>query len=74
MILGDTHRAPGRRNPAPLSICCYAQALNLENYLYLAMVSFGLTTVATYAGLFMILAGLAIVITGVFITIKSFPK
>ena len=44
----------------------YAQALNLENYLYLAVASFGLTTVATYAGVFMMLAGVAIVITGVF--------
>lgn len=48
-------------NPQHLS---YAQALNLENYLYLAVASFGLTTLATGAGVGLLLAGLAIALIG----------
>jgi len=43
----------------------YMQALNLENYLYLAVLGFGLTTVVTVSGIFMIIAGLALAGTGV---------
>ena len=44
-------------NPEHLT---YAQALNLENYLYLAVTGFGLTTVAMASGAFMIAAGVAL--------------
>ena len=44
-------------NPANL---VYAQAMNLENYLYLAVVSFGVTTIAMAAGGFMIVVALAL--------------
>jgi len=43
----------------------YAQALNLENYLYLAVVAFGLTQAVTGSGVFMLLTGIALSGTGV---------
>jgi len=49
-------------NPEHLS---YAQALNMENYLYLAVLGFGVTTVIIGAGVFMIITGLALGATGV---------
>ena len=48
-------------NPTQLS---YAQALNLENYLYLAVASFGIFTVVKVTGVFMIVIGLALGTTG----------
>jgi hypothetical protein len=42
----------------------YAQALNLENYLYLAVASFGLVTVVLASGGFMLLTGIALGIVG----------
>jgi hypothetical protein len=48
-------------NPTQLS---YAQALNLENYLYLAVASFGIFTVVKVTGVFMIVIGLALDTTG----------
>jgi hypothetical protein len=42
----------------------YAQALNLENYLYLAVTAFGVFTVVKATGAFMILMGLALGTTG----------
>ena len=43
----------------------YAQALNLENYLYLAVLGFGVVQVVLGSGAFMIVTGLALVGTGV---------
>src|SRR4030042_1877080 len=48
-------------NPTDL---VYAQAMNLENYLYLAVVSFGVTTIAMAAGGFMIVVALALGVIG----------
>ncbi len=48
-------------NPAHLS---YAQAMNLENYLYLAVAAFGLVQVALASGAFMVVTGLALGGTG----------
>ena len=42
----------------------YAQALNLENYLYLAVTAFGVFTVVKASGAFMIVMGLALGTTG----------
>jgi hypothetical protein len=42
----------------------YAQALNLENYLYLAVLGFGVTQIAIGAGAFMVITGLALVSGG----------
>lgn len=52
-------------NPTDPTQLSYAQALNLENYLYLAVASFGLTTMAIGAGVAMLLTGLAFAIIGV---------
>ena len=49
-------------NPAHLS---YAQALNMENYLYLAVLGFGVTTVIYGIGAFMIIVGIALACAGV---------
>jgi len=49
-------------NPAHLS---YAQALNMENYLYLAVLGFGVTTVIYGTGAFMIIVGIALAGTGI---------
>jgi hypothetical protein len=38
----------------------YMQALNLENYLYLGVLGFGLTTVVLGIGVFMIIMGIAL--------------
>jgi hypothetical protein len=44
-------------NPKDLT---YAQAMNLENYLYMAVTAFGLIDVTLASGAFMIITGLAI--------------
>ena len=56
-------------NPTQLK---YVQAMNLENYLYLAVASFGLIQVAEASGGFMILTGLALVLLGY--TVYKFAK
>jgi len=43
----------------------YAQALNLENYLYVGVLSFGVTTIAMASGGFMIIVALALGAIGV---------
>jgi len=48
-------------NPQQLT---YAQALNLENYLYLAVMGFGLTQSVIASGVFMIVTGIALIATG----------
>ncbi|MFC1915719.1 hypothetical protein ACFLW4_03395 [Chloroflexota bacterium] len=54
----------GRFDPTNPEQLTYAQALNLENYLYLAAVAFGLTQVVMASGAFMILTGIALGGTG----------
>ena len=44
-------------NPTEIT---YMQALNLENYLYLSVMGFGLVTVVLGVGVFMIIAGIAL--------------
>ncbi len=48
-------------NPTQLK---YVQAMNLENYLYLAVTAFGLIQIAEASGAFMILAGIALFLLG----------
>jgi hypothetical protein len=50
------------KNPKDL---VYAQAMNMENYLYLAVMGFGLAQLATASGVFMIIIGVAIGGTGI---------
>ncbi|MFC1911595.1 hypothetical protein ACFLXG_00320 [Chloroflexota bacterium] len=53
-----------RFNPTKPEQLTYAQALNLENYLYLAVASFGIFTIVKAAGAFMVVTGLALGATG----------
>jgi hypothetical protein len=59
-LLGD-----GRYDPTNPSHLSYAQAMNLENYLYLAVAAFGLVQVALASGAFMVVTGLALGGTGI---------
>jgi hypothetical protein len=58
-LLGGKNFDP--TNPTQLT---YAQAMNIENYLYLAVTAFGVFTVVKASGAFMILMGLALGATG----------
>ncbi len=51
-------------DPSDPKYLSYGQAINLENYLYLAVASFGLTMLAKGVGVGFVLAGIAIVIIG----------
>ena len=55
----------GRYDPTDPQQLTYAQAMNLENYLYLAVVAFGLTQAVMGSGVFMVITGLALGSTGV---------
>ncbi len=54
----------GRYDPTDPHQLTYAQAMNLENYLYLAVVAFGLTQAVMASGVFMVITGLALGSTG----------
>jgi hypothetical protein len=56
--------AGGKFDPTNPTDLTYAQAMNLENYLYMAVVGFGLVQVALASGVFMVITGVAIGITG----------
>ncbi len=56
--------AGGQFDPTNPKHLIYAQALNMENYLYLAVLGFGVTTELIASGVFMILAGLALGLAG----------
>ncbi len=53
-----------RYNPTDPTQLSYAQAMNIENYLYLAVTAFGVFTVVKGTGAFMIVMGLALGTTG----------
>ena len=58
-LLGGERYDP--TNPEQLT---YSQALNLENYLYLAVLGFGVTQIAMGAGALMVVTGVALGVTG----------
>jgi hypothetical protein len=58
-LLGEGHFDP--TNPEHLS---YAQALNMENYLYLAVLGFGVTQMLIGSGVFMLVTAAALGGTG----------
>jgi hypothetical protein len=58
-LLGGKNFDP--TNPTQIT---YLQAMNIENYLYLAVTAFGVFTVVKAAGAFMIVMGLALGATG----------
>jgi hypothetical protein len=51
-------------DPTNVKELTYAQAMNLENYLYTAVLAFGLIQVTMAAGAFMLITGLALIFTG----------
>jgi hypothetical protein len=55
----------GQYDPTNPQHLTYSQAINMENYLYLAVLSFGVTTVIIGTGVFMIITGFALGTTGV---------
>jgi hypothetical protein len=57
----------GRFDPTNLTDLTYAQAMNLENYLYMAVTAFGLIQATMANGAFMIIVGLAIALIGLMI-------
>jgi hypothetical protein len=56
--------AGGKYDPTNIKDLLYAQALNLENYLYLGVLGFGVAQLAMGVGAFGVLTGLALCITG----------
>ena len=54
----------GRFDPTNAQQLTYAQAMNLENYLYLAVVAFGLIQSVLASGAFMVVTGIALSGTG----------
>jgi hypothetical protein len=53
-----------RFDPTNMTQLTYVQAMNLENYLYMAVTAFGLIQIAEATGGFMILTGIALAFTG----------
>ena len=56
--------AGGKFDPTNPKDVTYAQAMNLENYLYMAVTAFGLVQVVMATGVFMVVTGLALGGTG----------
>ena len=50
----------GKFDPTNPTDLTYAQAMNLENYLYMAVAAFGLIDVTLASGVFMVVTGLAL--------------
>ena len=56
--------AGGKYDPTNAKHLTYAQAMNLENYLYLGVLGFGVAQLAMGMGAFMLLTGLALCVIG----------
>jgi hypothetical protein len=54
----------GQYDPANPQHATYAQALNLENYLYMAVLAHGLTTEVITSGVTSVIVGLSLVLIG----------
>jgi hypothetical protein len=54
----------GRFDPTNPEQLTYAQALNLENYLYLAVLGFGVVQIVLGVGAFMVITGIGLGATG----------
>jgi hypothetical protein len=54
----------GRFDPTIPQEVSYAQAMNLENYLYMAVTAFGLTEAVMGSGGYMVVVGAAVLLTG----------
>jgi len=58
------NKGNGKFDPTNPTDLTYAQAMNLENYLYMAVTAFGLIQVTMASGVFMVVTGLALGGTG----------
>ena len=56
--------AGGKYDPTNPKHLTYSQAINLENYLYLGVLAYGVTQVVLASGAFMIVTGIALGTTG----------
>lgn len=65
-LLGDGRYDP--TNPEHLS---YSQAMNMENYLYLAVLGFGVVDAVLGTGIFMLVTGFAITAAGIALFVVS---
>ena len=63
--------AGGKYDPSNPKDLTYAQALNLENYLYVGVLSFGVTQIAMATGGFMVLMALALGAIGYVLLVVS---
>jgi hypothetical protein len=63
----------GRFDPTNPQHLMYSQAMNLENYLYMAVTAFGLVQVVMAAGAFMVITGFALLIIG-YLFFKNYKK
>jgi hypothetical protein len=61
----------GKFDPTNPQHLVYSQAMNLENYLYMAVMAFGLVQVVLGAGAFMLITGLALLLIG--LTLMRLP-
>ena len=59
------NQGTGRFDPTNPTDLTYAQAMNLENYLYMAVTAFGLIQVTLASGAFMVFTGLGLSFTGI---------
>jgi hypothetical protein len=66
-----TAASGGKYDPTNPKDLTYTQALNLENYLYMAVLSFGVIQEITGTGIVMILIGIALVATGLVIFVLT---
>ncbi len=65
--------AGGKYDPNNPKHLTYSQAINMENYLYLSVLGFGVTTIITGIGAFMILVGIALGAVGI-VLLRLSPK
>ena len=61
----------GKYDPTNQKHLTYAQAMNLENYLYMAVTALGLIQVVLAAGVFMMVVGIGLVLTG--LVLRTIP-
>ncbi len=61
-------------DPANPTEVTYMQALNLENYLYLAVTGFGVATAVLAIGIFMMIVGIAVALCGLLLFRSSRAK
>lgn len=61
----------GRYDPTNLDHLSYNQAMNMENYLYLAVLGFGVVDAVLGTGIFMVVTGFAIIAAGIALFLVS---